>query len=658
MAVKTRADLETLKESGLHSLYRAKTKLSVGMATCGQASGAAGVYGAIREEIAKEGLDFLIARTGCMGFCQREPLVTIFKPGWPRIVYCEVTPEKAKEIVAALAQSRIVPQYALCQITEEMNLIEGFTRTYHRVALPDGIEKVPDYSQAPFFSRQEKRILRNCGLIDPESIEEYVACGGYRALLKVLTELGPEEVITEVTRSELRGRGGAGFPTGRKWAGCRQAPGVPKYIICNADEGDPGAYMDRGILEGDPHSVIEGMVIGAYAIGAREGFIYVRAEYPLAVQRVRRALLQAQEHGFLGENILGSGFSFGIDIECGSGAFVAGELSAMIASIEGNPAEPRQRPPGTTTKGLWGKPTATNNVKTWANVPLIIARGAEWFSSIGTEKSKGTMVFSLVGKVNNTGLVEVPMGTTLRSLIFDIGGGIPGGKKFKAAQTGGPSGGCIPERLLDLPVDYEKLAEAGSIMGSGGLVVMDEDTCMVDVAKYFLSFTKEESCGKCVPCREGSSRMCEVLTDITEGRGQEGDMELLEEMGRVISDSSLCGLGESAPNPVLSTIRYFPEEYQAHIREKRCPAFACKALTSYYIEPEKCQACMICLRGCPTEAIIGGKGQVHVIDQAKCSKCGTCLDVCPARFRAVTRLSGVPVPEPPPMEKRVLVRAR
>jgi NADH:ubiquinone oxidoreductase subunit F (NADH-binding)/(2Fe-2S) ferredoxin/Pyruvate/2-oxoacid:ferredoxin oxidoreductase delta subunit len=601
-------------------------------------SRAAEVREALQVQVKAQGLADRIAVefSGCHGFCEQGPLVALEPEG---ILYTHVKAEDAAEI-----------------ISEHI----GKGRPVERLLYEDPATKktIASYRDIPFYGRQTRLILRNCGHINPERIEDYINVGGYQALRKALEKMKPEQVLDEVSQSGLRGRGGAGFPTGRKWTGCRQAPGEPKYIICNADEGDPGAYMDRSILEADPHSVIEGMIIGAYVIGARYGYIYVRAEYPLAVQRVRRALAQSREHGFLGENILGSGLDFSIDIECGSGAFVAGELSAMIASIEGNPAEPRQRPPGTTTKGLWGKPTVTNNVKTWANVPLIISRGAQWFNSIGTEKSKGTMVFSLVGKVRNTGLVEVPMGITLRSLIFDIGGGIAGGKKFKAVQTGGPSGGCIPESLLDLPVDYEKLTEAGSIMGSGGMVVMDEDTCMVDVARYFLSFTRDESCGKCVPCREGCSRMYEILTDITEGRGQEGDMELLEALGRTISDSALCGLGESAPNPVLSTIRYFPEEYRAHIVEKRCPAYVCKALTSYYIEPAKCQACMICLRNCPVGAIAGEKGQIHLIDQAKCTKCGTCLEVCPPRFNAVTRLSGVPVPAPLPLEARALVRAK
>jgi len=658
MAARSLADIEELRQAGLASLFPAKTKVSVGMATCGLASGAGQVYQAIQEEAAERGLDLLITGTGCMGFCEKEPLVAVVRPGWPRIVYAQVDADKAREIVAALAEGRIIAQYALCRMTEETDPLQDADRTGQRNGLPEGLEEVPDYREVPFFAQQERRILRNCGLIEPDEIEEYVARGGYLPLFKVLTQSSPEEVIREITESGLRGRGGAGFPTGRKWDFCRQAEGEPKYVICNADEGDPGAYMDRGILESDPHSVIEGMVVGAYAIGARHGIIYVRMEYPLAIEKIEVALAQAEEHGFLGENILGSGFSFSIDVDCGSGAFVCGEETALIASIEGLSGEPRQRPPYPAQSGLWGKPTNINNVKTWASVPLIVAHGADWFSQLGTEGSTGTVVFSLVGKVENTGLVEVPIGTTLRSLVFDIGGGIPGGKKLKAVQTGGPSGGCVPAELADLPVDYERLAEAGSIMGSGGLVVMDEDTCMVDVARYFLSFTMDESCGKCVPCREGTRRMHEILTDIAEGRGREGDIELLEEMGNTIIDSSLCLLGGTAPNPVLSTIRYFADEYRAHIQEKRCPAFVCKALTSYYIEPTKCQACLICLRECPVDAIIGGRDQIHVVDQEKCTKCGTCYEVCPERFGAVVRLSGEPVPEPLPEEERVLVRAK
>jgi NADH:ubiquinone oxidoreductase subunit F (NADH-binding)/(2Fe-2S) ferredoxin/Pyruvate/2-oxoacid:ferredoxin oxidoreductase delta subunit len=586
-------------------------------------------------QTAKLGDQVAVRLSGCHGLCEHGPLVSIEPEG---VLYTHVTGADVPEIVS--------------EHLERNRLVERLL--YHD---PVTNNAVPYYRDMPFYAKQTRLILRNCGHINPEKIEDYMKGGGYQAVRKALSQMSRDEIIEEVTRSGLRGRGGAGFPTGRKWATCRKAPGEPKYIICNADEGDPGAYMDRSILEADPHSVIEGMIIGAYAIGASYGFIFVRAEYPLAVSRLRTALAQATQCGFLGENIADSGFSFSIDIDCGSGAFVSGEATALVASIEGWSGEPRPRPPRTAEVGLWGKPTNINNVKTWAKVPLIIQHGSAWFADIGTEHSKGTMVFSLTGKIRNSGLVEVPMGTTLRTLIFDIGGGIPGDKKYKAVQTGGPSGGCIPSELVDLPVDYERLAEAGSIMGSGGLVVMDEDTCMVDVAKYFLSFTMEESCGKCVPCREGIRRMHEVLVDITEGRGQEGDIELLKEMGETIIDCSLCGLGGSAPNPVLTTIRYFSDEYRAHIEEKRCPALVCKSLVSYYINPTKCQACLICMRSCPVEAISGGKGVIHAIDQARCTKCGTCLDLCPPRFGAVARLTGVPVPATPPAEERTLVRA-
>lgn len=578
MRIQDLADLEQLHEEGRRSLFPARIKVMVGMGTCGRASGADPVVEAIQEEAKRRNLDLQLTSTGCLGLCQKEPLVDVVKPGWPRVIYAEMNPERATGVIAALADGRVVPHYALCKIMEEPNLIDDTVTRYPIDGMPEGIDRIPRYEELPFFGKQEKRILRNCGLINPERIDEYVAQGGYFALLKALTKLNPETIIDQVTKSGLRGRGGAGFPTGRKWLFCRQAGGEPKYVICNADEGDPGAYMDRSILEGNPHSVIEGMAIGAYAIGARKGYIYVRAEYPMAIDRLYVALEQATKYGFIGANILGSGFDFSIDIERGSGAFVCGEETALIASIEGLTGEPRQRPPFPAQSGLWGKPTNINNVKTWANIPPMIARGPDWFSQVGTQKSTGTVVFSLVGKVANTGLVEVPMGTKLSSLVFDIGGGIPEGKRFKAVQTGGPSGGCIPAQLAHLSADYETLTEAGSIMGSGGMVVMDEATCMVDVARYFLNFTRDESCGKCVPCREGIRRMLEVLTDITEGRGQEGDLRLLEEMGKTVIDSSLCALGGTAPNPVLTTIRYFRDEYDQHIKYKRCPAMVCKKI--------------------------------------------------------------------------------
>jgi len=463
----------------------------------------------------------------------------------------------------------------------------------------------------------------------------------------------PEQVLNEVKKANLRGRGG-GFPAGIKWETTRNAPGETKYVIVNADEGDPGAYMDRSLLEGNPHSVLEGLIIGAYTIGSHEGFVYVRQEYPIAVANLSVALEQAQEHGLLGANILGSGFDFEVKVHRGAGAFVSGESSALMTAIEGRVGEPRPKYIRTAVSGIWEKPSNLNNVETWATVPLIISKGAEWFAGIGTEGSKGTKIFSLVGKVNNTGLVEVPMGMALREVIFDIGGGIPSGKKVKAVQTGGPSGGVIPERFLDLPVDFDELTKVGSMMGSGGMIVMDEDTCMVDIARYFLNFLAGESCGKCIPCREGIYQMLKILNRICKGKGEEGDIELLEEISEVVRDASLCALGQTAPNPVLSTIRYFRDEYEAHIREKCCPAGVCKELISYYIEPEKCQTCLICLRNCPVEAITGGKNLIHVIDQDRCTKCGTCLEVCPPRFGAVTKLSGVKVPEPVPVRAEVV----
>jgi NADP-reducing hydrogenase subunit HndC len=494
--------------------------------------------------------------------------------------------------------------------------------------------------------------------IDPASIEDYLAIGGYRALARALFEMTPEQVVKEVSRANLRGRGGGGFPTGRKWETTRDAPGEPKYVIVNADEGDPGAYMDRSLLEGNPHSVLEGLVIGAYAIGSHEGFIYVRQEYPLAVENVNIAIKQAGEYGLLGENILGSGFDFTIDVHRGAGAFVSGESSALMTAIEGRVGEPRPKYIRTAVSGIWDKPSNLNNVETWANVPLIIDRGADWYASIGTEGSKGTKIFSLVGKVNNTGLVEVPMGVTLREIIYDIGGGIPGGKKFKAVQTGGPSGGMIPEQYLDAPVDFDELTKLDSMMGSGGMIVMDEDTCVVDVARYFIDFLCDESCGKCVPCREGLKHMREILDDIVSGRGKTGDIELLEGLARIMARASLCALGQTAPNPVLTTLHYFRDEYEAHVEEKRCPALVCKDLISFYIDPARCQACMICGRECPVGAISGGKGLVHIIDQDKCTKCGTCFDVCPARFSAVRKISGEPVPAPIPEAERVLARGK
>ncbi len=630
-------DLTTLKRKGVRSLYPERTKISVGMATCGLATGAQEVFDAAQAAIQSRGLDLTLARTGCIGFCQKEPIIDVIVPGMPRVVYREMNPKKMQEIIPLLAEGKHKKEYLLCKLEDEF-LIDDPIRS---VRTNGDLSGVPAYqSDVPFFAKQKKIALRNCGFINPESIEEYIARGGYFSLFRVLRTLSAQAVIDEVKGSGIRGRGGAGFPTGIKWEACRRADGEPKYIICNADEGDPGAYMDRSILEGDPHSVIEGMIIGAFAIGASEGFIYVRTEYPLAVVSLKQAIRQARECGLLGSSIMGSGFSFDIEIREGSGAFVCGEETSLMHSIEGVLPEPRQRPPFPAQSGLWSSPTVINNVETWNNIPIILQKGGVWFAGIGTGKSKGTKVFSVVGKINNTGLVEVPMGITLKEIVYDIGGGIPHGKAFKAVQTGGPSGGCIPAGSMDLPVDYDELTKAGSIMGSGGMVVMDEDTCMVDMAKFFIQFTNDESCGKCTSCRDGSEAVLEVLTRITDGEGREGDIEFLEELGSAIKDASMCGLGTTLPNPVLSTIRYFRDEYQAHIAEKRCPARACKNLIKYYIDPDKCPGCMLCLKNCPAEAIEGKNKHIHFINQERCTKCGQCLDICPPKVNAVVRLTG------------------
>jgi len=552
-----------------------------------------------------------VVETGCMGPCDLGPVVMVFPDG---VFYRKLKPEDTEEIVSEhLLKGRVV------------------SRLLHKPA--GSTEHVAGYDELDFFKRQTRIALRNTGVINPESVEEYIARDGYRALGKVLSQMTPQQVVDSIKESGLRGRGGAGFPTGLKWEFTARAEGNPKYVVCNADEGDPGAFMDRSILEGDPHSVLEAMAICGYAIGSVKGYIYVRAEYPLAVERLELAINKAREYGLLGENIFGTGFSFDVEIRVGAGAFVCGEETALLASIEGRRGEPRPKPPFPAQEGLWGKPTVINNVETWANIPPIILNGAQWFASIGTEKSKGTKVFALAGKVNNTGLVEVPMGTTLREIIFDIGGGIAGGKKFKAVQTGGPSGGCIPEEYLDTPVDYDSLTKLGTIMGSGGMIIVDEDTCMVDLAKFFLEFVQDESCGKCAPCRVGTKRMLEILERITSGNGREGDIELLEELSRSIKNSALCGLGQTAPNPVLSTLRYFRDEYEAHIRDKQCPAGTCQALLTYYIDPKSCQGCGLCSKVCPAEAISGEKKKPHTIDTEKCVKCGTCKQKC--KFDAI-----------------------
>ena len=596
-------------------IYRAHV-LCCGGTGC-TSSGSAQIIERFEQKIKEAGLEkeVKVVRTGCFGLCEAGPVVIVYPEG---TFYSRVKVEDVDEIVSEhLLKGRHVQHLVYTDhATHEQNANKGL-------------------QDINFYKHQKRVALRNCGVIDPENIDEYLAFDGYKALEKALTSMTREQVIDEILKSGLRGRGGGGFPTGLKWKFTYSSQADQKYVACNADEGDPGAFMDRSVLEGDPHCVLEAMAIAGYAIGASEGYIYVRAEYPIAVKRMEIAIAQAHEYGLLGENIFGTGFNFDIKIRLGAGAFVCGEETALMRSIEGKRGEPTPRPPFPAVKGLFGKPTMLNNVETYANVAQIILKGADWFASMGTEKSKGTKVFALGGKINNTGLVEVPMGTPLRTIIYDIGGGIPNGKKFKAVQTGGPSGGCLPAELLDTPVDYDNLIAAGSMMGSGGMIVMDEDNCMVDIARFFLDFTVDESCGKCTPCRVGTRRMLEILERIVNGKGEEGDIERLEELANTIKSTALCGLGQTAPNPVLSTLKFFRSEYEAHIREKRCPAHHCRALLHYVINPDLCRGCTACTRVCPVEAISGELRKPHQIDTSKCLKCGACAEKC--KFHAITR---------------------
>ena len=623
--IRSPKDLEKLREEIKSKRKPSKSSVSVCVSTGCVALDAPKVKEAFIAELEKQGLkdQVEIKETGCLGFCEQGPRVTIYPE---EICYFKVKPEDAPEIVSKSILEKKVVERLL----------------YKDPATGKGVQKLEDI---PFYKYQLRLLLENNAKIDPKNIEDYIALGGYSALAKALFEMTPEQVVEEVKNSKLRGRGGGGFLTGLKWETTRNAPGEPKYVIVNCDEGDPGAFMDRSLMEGNPHGVLEGLIIGAYAIGATEGFVYVREEYPIAVENISTAIRQAEEYGLLGKDIIGSSLSFKVKVHKGAGAFVSGESSALMTAIEGKVGEPRPKYVHTAVKGLWDKPSLLNNVKTWASVPLIVLKGAEWFRSIGTPSNSGTMIFSLVGKVNNTGLVEVPMGITLRDLIFKIGGGIRDGKKFKAVQIGGPSGGFIPEQLLDIPVDYDELVKVGSMMGSGGMVVMDEDTCMVDVARYFVDFLLEESCGKCIPCREGLRVLSSILSDICAGKGKIEDIQTTEEIAETMREALLCALGRTAANPVLTSLKYFRDEWEQHIIEKRCPANVCKDLIDFYINPEKCQACLLCLKECPAGAIQGDKDQVHWIDQEKCIKCGTCYEIC--NFHAVKKLSGEPIPPPP-----------
>jgi len=631
MKIESTADLEKIRQEYSNKLYYPdSTKVLFGMASCGIAAGAKAAFEKAQQDF-PQGNGIQISQTGCLGFCEAEPLIEIVQTGRPRVIYQKITEDKIVEVIHSYLENDFKKtKWILGQVRDPRSLMED--QVENPISQVDPIEKIPFLEDTPFYHNQVKIALRNCGYIDPDSIEEYIARGGYFAFFRALFDHKPQEVIQIIKDSGLRGRGGGGFSAGVKWATCARHHGE-RYIICNADEGDPGAYMDRSILEGDPHSVLEGMLIAAVAIGSSHGYMYVRNEYPLAVKRLITAIKQAEKFGMLGDNIAGTDFSFNIKISTGAGAFVCGESTALMASLEGQVGRPRAKYVHTVEKGFRNNPSNLNNVETYANVPAIISKGADWYAGMGTEGSKGTKVFSLVGKIKNTGLVEVVMGTTLRNIIYDIGGGVLKKKKFKAVQTGGPSGGCIPEKYLDLGVDFDELTKIGSIMGSGGMIVMDQDTCMVDVARYFLDFLKEESCGQCNPCREGIKRMLQILTRICEGHGEEGDVELLEELGDMVAKASLCGLGTSAPNPVLTTINYFRNEYDSHIKDKKCPAGVCKNLFYYEIDEEACTGCRLCALKCPQEAITGEKKEPHKLDQDKCIKCSICYEAC--KFNAV-----------------------
>ena len=636
--LKSSSDLEKLRNNILNKKDSTKIVISACISTGCQALGAQKVLDAFKIELQKQGLEnkVEIKETGCLGFCEKGPRLVIFPQ---EIYYFQVEAKDVPDIVSKTLINN--------EIVEHLLYTDPITG-----------KKARYLSEVPFYKFQNRLLLESNSKINPKKIEDYLAIGGYSALSKVLFQMTSEAVMNEVKESKLRGRGGGGFPTYIKWESTRKASGDPKYVIVNCDEGDPGAFMNRALMEGNPHSILEGLIIGAYAVGSHEGFLYVRQEYPLAIDNMQRAINQAEELGLLGEDILGSGFNFKVKIHKGAGAFVSGESSALMTAIEGKVGEPRPKYVHTSEKGVWDKPSVLNNVETWANIPLIVNNGADWFASIGTEGSKGTKIFALAGKVNNTGLVEVPFGVTLKDIIYKIGEGIRNGKKFKGVQTGGPSGGVIPEQHLDSPVDFDELTKLGSMMGSGGMIVMDEDTCMVELARYFVNFLCDESCGKCTPCREGLRQASIILNRIVDGKGAEDDIDKLRKIAEVTSVASLCALGQTSANPLLTTLRYFKDEYEAHIIEKRCPALVCKNLISYYIDPEKCQACMICYRNCPADAIIGEKMKIHIIDQSKCIKCGSCFDLCPSRFGAVRKISGEEIPPSIPEEERLVKRLR